>query len=66
MKIVRRDVFLSLPNFSEEFMIHTDASKMHLRGVINKKDKTTALCSQKLTPAQINHTNVECEMLNIV
>ena len=36
-KIAGRDVFLSYPNFSEEFIIHTYVRKMKLRGVISKK-----------------------------
>ena len=33
-KIVGRYVILSYPNFSEEFIIHTDDRKIHLWGVM--------------------------------
>ena len=33
-KIIGRDVLLSYHNFSEWFMIHTDARKEQLRGAI--------------------------------
>ena len=42
IKIVGRDVLLSYPNFSEEFIICTDASKMQLRGVISQQVKPIA------------------------
>ena len=38
-KISGRDVFLSYPNFSEEFIIHTYVRKMKLGGVISKKSE---------------------------
>ena len=36
-KIAGRDVFLSYPIFSEEFIIHTDVRKTQLGGVTSKK-----------------------------
>ena len=54
--IVGRDVLLSYPNFGEKFIIHTDASKTQLGGVISKNGKPIAFYSRKLTPAQINYT----------
>ena len=33
-KIVGQDALLSYSNFSEEFIIHTDARKTQIRGVI--------------------------------
>ena len=43
MKKVGRDLFLLYPNFSEEFIIHTDARKMQLEGVISKNGNPIAL-----------------------
>ena len=55
-KIVGHDVLISYPKFIEKFIIHTDASKLKLGGVIIQKGKPIAFYSQKLTPAQINYT----------
>ena len=48
-KIVGRDFLLSYHNFSENFMIHTDASKTQLGGVISQNGKPIAFYSRKLT-----------------
>ena len=58
MKIVGRDVLLSYPNFNERFIIHTDASKTQLGGVISNDGNPVEFYSYKLTPAQINYTNI--------
>ena len=49
-KIVDRDVFLSYLNFIEECIIHIDASKKQLGGVIVQNWKPIAFysCSKKL------------------
>ena len=39
---VGRDVLLSYPNFTENFTIHTDASKTQLGGVISQNGKPIA------------------------
>ena len=38
-KIVGKDFLLSYPNFSGEFITHTDAIKMQIRGVISQNYK---------------------------
>ena len=58
-KIVGRDVILSYPNFSEKFIIYTDASKFKIGGVISQNGRPIAFYSCKLTPAQINYTTIE-------
>ena len=65
-KIVGRDVLLYYPHFSENFIIHTDARKTQLGGLMIQNGKPTAFYSSKLTPAQINYTNTERELLSIV
>ena len=47
-------------------MIHTDASKTHLRVLISQQGKHISIYSQKLTPAHIYDTTTERELLNIV
>ena len=44
-------MFLSYPNFSEMFIIHTDASKIQLGRVIIVKWEPIVFYSYKLTPA---------------
>ena len=65
-KIVGRDVLLSYPKFSENFIIHTDDSKMQLGEVKSRKFNPIAFYSLKLTPAQIYYMTIEQEVLIIV
>ena len=58
-KIVGRDILLSYLNFSEEFIIHTDAIKMQRGGVISQNGNTISFYSHKLTPIQTNYTITE-------
>ena len=48
-------MLLSYPNFSEEFIIHTNDSKTQLRGIITQNRRPVAFFSYKLTPT---HTNL--------
>ena len=61
-QIVRQDVFLSYPNFSEEFIIHTDSSKTHLGGLISQNGNPIDFYSCKLTPEKeiILLWNINC------
>ena len=65
-KIVGRDILLYYPNFSERFIIHTDAIKTQLGEVISQNGKPIVFCSRKLTPSQINYTTTERELLSKV
>ena len=65
-KIVGCNVLLSYPNFREKFIKHTDASNTQLGGVISQNGKPIAFYSRKLTPAKINYTTTEKELLSIV
>ena len=65
-KILGCDVLLSYPNFSEIYIIHTEASKTKLGGFISQNGKLVAFHSCKLTPAQINYTTTEKKLLSIV
>ena len=58
-KIVVHDFLLYYPNFSKNLIIHTDASKMQLGGVISQNGKPIAFYSRKLILAQINYTTTE-------
>ena len=57
---------LSYPNFSKEFIIHTDASDVQLGGVITQDNKPLAFFSRKLLDDQKSYTVTERELLSIV
>jgi hypothetical protein len=65
-KIISKEVLLSYPNFNLPFEIHTDASKTALGAVISQKGNPIAFYSRKLSPAQMNYTTTERELLAIV
>ena len=65
-RIVGRDVLLSYPDFSKEFIIHTDASKYQLGAVISQGGKPIAFYFQKLNKSQCNYMTTEKELLSIV
>ena len=65
-KIVGRDVLLSYLKCRKTFIIHTDASKTHLGGVISQNVKPIAFYSIKITPTQTNYATTEIELLSIV
>lgn len=65
-KIIARKVLLTHPDFSIPFEIHTDASKHQLGAVISQNGQPIAFYSRKLTPAQLNYTTTEKELLAIV
>ena len=60
------DVLISYPNFNERFIIHTDASKIQLWGVISQIGNTITFYSHRLTPAQRNYKTTERGLLSIV
>ena len=57
-KILGQDVLLLLPNFSEESILHTNANKRKFGEIIRQNEKPIDFYSHKLTPAQINYTNI--------
>jgi hypothetical protein len=65
-RIISREVLLSYPDFTKEFVIHTDASHTQLGGVISQDGKPIAFYSRKLNPAQTRYTTTERELLSIV
>ena len=54
------------PDFSDIFIIHTGASKTQIWGIISQNGDNINFYSCKLTPAQINYTTKEQELLSIV
>jgi len=65
-KILSKEVLLAYPNFSEEFVIHMDASHTQLGAVISQSGKPIAFYSRKLKPEQTRYTTTERELLSIV
>ena len=66
IKLVSREVLLAYPNFDKPFVIHTDASKTQLGGVISQDGKPIAFYSRKLSDTQTRYTTTERELLSIV
>ena len=58
-KIVVHDLLHYKLNFSERFIICTDASKMQIGGAISQNENSIGFYSHKLTPAQMNYTTIE-------
>jgi hypothetical protein len=65
-RIISRETLLAYPDFSQPFIIHTDASHTQLGAVISQNEKPIAFYSRKLNPAQIHYTTTERELLSIV
>ena len=63
--MIGRDVLLFYPNFREKFIINTDASNMHLRGIMIQNGNPIPLFTQIIS-AQINYTTTEKVLLSIV
>jgi hypothetical protein len=65
-QIVSRETLLAYPDFSLQFDIYTDASKLQLGAAICQNNKPIAFYSRKLNPAQTRYTTTERELLAIV
>jgi RNase H-like domain found in reverse transcriptase len=64
--IIAKETLVTFPDFTKEFEIHTDASKLQLGACISQGGKPVAFYSRKLMPAQTHYTTTECELLWIV
>ncbi len=51
-KVLAKEALLAYPDFSKEFHIHSDASKVQLGAWISQDEKPIAFYSRKLTDAQ--------------
>ena len=65
-RIISKNAILAFPDFNKKFVIHTDASKYQLGGVITQDGKPLAFYSRKLKDAQTRYTTTERELLSIV
>jgi RNase H-like domain found in reverse transcriptase len=64
--LIAKETFLTFPDFSQEFEIQTDASKLQLGACISQNGKPVAFYSRKLQPAQTRYTTTERELLSTV
>ena len=63
---IARDVTLAYPDYSQEFEIYTDSSKVQLGAAITQQNRPLAFFSRKLSPAQQKYSMTEQELLAIV
>ena len=64
--LIAKETLLTYPDFTKEFEIHTDASKLQLGACISQEQRPIAFYSKKLQPAQTRYTTTERELLYIV
>jgi RNase H-like domain found in reverse transcriptase len=62
-----KETLVTFPDFTKEFEIHTDASKLQLgASCISQGGKPVAFYSCKLMPAQSRYTTTERKLFSIV
>ena len=57
---------LALPDFAKDFVIKTDASLMGTGGVLMQDGHVIAYASSKFSPAEVNYTTTEQELLGVI
>ena len=65
-QMISEEVFLTYPDWSKPFTVHTDASDKQLGAVIIQVKKTISFFSCRLSKLQRNYTKTEKELLSIV
>ena len=58
-----KETLVTFPDFTKEFEIHMDASKLQLGACTSQGGKPVAFYSRKLLPAQTCYTTTEQELL---
>jgi hypothetical protein len=59
--LIAKETLLTFADFSKEFEIHTDASKLQLGACISQNGKPVAFYSRKLQSAQTRYTTIQNE-----
>ena len=65
-KVASREVRLTYPDFSKDFVIYTDASTRQLGAIITQENRPIAFCSKNLSKSQQKYTVTNLELLSIV
>ena len=63
---IARDVTLAYSDYSQDFEIYTNSSKLQLGAIITQNNRPLALLSRKLSLMQQNYSMIEQELLAIV
>jgi hypothetical protein len=64
--IMAKETLVTFPDFTKEFKVHTDASKLQLGACISQGGKPVAFYSRKLQPAQTRYITTLRKLLLIV
>ena len=64
--MVAQDTMLTHPNYKEPFVVHIDASKLQIRGVVSQDKRPLGYISIKCNAVQYDYTMTEKELLGIV
>ena len=62
--LMARKTLVTFPDFTTEFEIHTDASKLQLGAGISQGGKPVALYSRQLQPDQTRYPTTEQKLLS--
>ena len=65
-KALQDDVTLQYPDYSQQFVLQTDASDLGIGAVLLQNDRPVAFHSRKLTDAESNYAAYDKELLAIV
>ncbi len=65
-QVMACETLLAYSDYSKEFHIYTDASKIQLAAVISEEGRPIVFYSRKLNPAQTRYKTTERELLSLL